>query len=549
MASETQLSEIVVSIDVQTAIPASDAVSTRVSFDIIFNKATKIIAESPATDPAASPNSAAGAPAATAPASSSPPASSSKVVNITETLRSELDAAFKGSVTLQDVANPSIVQVNFIGFDGRTLVAKSFKTSEVHDRELHIALTGEDIKSLTSPIPQPDKVPPVIVRNGILVPLSVPPTSFNFPSMLFQVAPVTYDKASWKDNGMADLFDSALETTSTVIKGALPAKIRNLSWRLTRVAVDGTFAANFSSEETKSMNGWGWMLAGAGKPTFLGVVVEKVSEGLLARSIILELPEEEHDNSSDKPTDKPTEKSTGEPTSNNSDCHCDSSTRKPTEASEVELANNPGVYTEDPGSFCKPFSNPERVLSEHSFYTILRVEAPVISAEASKRLEEPAAVDFDPPEEMLDNINAPADDIDFGDADLGSVGGVRLRSLALAGGRFGPLSEKIPLLSSAGMINKVNKGISVVPGYFPPAFNSIFDQMDRTRKYMNAANPVQWDSHSLRYQATTVAVGHILEFRVRTRSNGYSLGGVAKTLTLAPRQTMRTCFIFGSSCY
>ena len=50
---------------------------------------------------------------------------------------------------------------------------------------------------------------------------------------------------------------------------------------------------------------------------------------------------------------------------------------------ETEVANNPHVYTEDPGSFCQPFKNPERVLGERSFFVIFRAEQPVISAEAS----------------------------------------------------------------------------------------------------------------------------------------------------------------------
>lgn len=41
------------------------------------------------------------------------------------------------------------------------------------------------------------------------------------------------------------------------------------------------------------------------------------------------------------------------------------------------------------------------------------------------------------------------------------------------------------------------------------------------------------------YQARTVSRGHIVEFVVRWRSNGYSLGNVAHSLTLAPRQTRR----------
>lgn len=41
------------------------------------------------------------------------------------------------------------------------------------------------------------------------------------------------------------------------------------------------------------------------------------------------------------------------------------------------------------------------------------------------------------------------------------------------------------------------------------------------------------------YQAKTVSIGHLLETAVRYRSNGYSLGNIAYSLTLAPRQKRR----------
>lgn len=64
-------------------------------------------------------------------------------------------------------------------------------------------------------------------------------------------------------------------------------------------------------------------------------------------------------------------------------------------------------------------------------------------------------------------------------------------------------------------------------------------QLPSGRTDMNAQNPLQWEDDIAQYQAVTVALGHILELRIRTRSNGYSLGNVASTLTLAPRQTKR----------
>ena len=63
--------------------------------------------------------------------------------------------------------------------------------------------------------------------------------------------------------------------------------------------------------------------------------------------------------------------------------------------------------------------------------------------------------------------------------------------------------------------------------------------MPSGRTLMSAERPVQWEDDIAQYQAATVALGHIIEFRVRTRSNGYSLGTVESTLTLAARQTKR----------
>lgn len=73
----------------------------------------------------------------------------------------------------------------------------------------------------------------------------------------------------------------------------------------------------------------------------------------------------------------------------------------------------------------------------------------------------------------------------------------------------------------------------------PKADVTAQEHLSSGRVLMDSHHPVQWEDDIAQYQAASVALGHFLEFRVRTRSNGYSLGNVASTLTLAPRQTKR----------
>ena len=78
------------------------------------------------------------------------------------------------------------------------------------------------------------------------------------------------------------------------------------------------------------------------------------------------------------------------------DCHCDPTLgRVPAALSDTELADDPDVYSEDPGSFCKPFSNPERILSEKAFYSVVRVEQPEISSSASSLIKGPFVLNDD----------------------------------------------------------------------------------------------------------------------------------------------------------
>ena len=183
------------------------------------------------------------------------------------------------------------------------------------------------------------------------------------------------------------------------------------------------------------------------------------------------------------------------------------SARVPGDVTRVRVVANPGVYTEDPGEFCKPFKNPERVLGERSFFVILRAEQPAISAEASAVIDPLPALTYEP-----------------------------TAALSTAAPSFADRSAAPP---PPGSVVSETAGVAFFRHGLPAPYVDMLLRFERGRTALDAAHPIQWESDSGRYQATTVARGHILEYRTRWRSNGYSLGTVAKTLTLAPRQTRR----------
>jgi hypothetical protein len=226
--------------------------------------------------------------------------------------------------------------------------------------------------------------------------------------------------------------------------------------------------------------------------------------------------------------------------------------RVPSNVTEAELVANPQIYTEDPGEFCAPFKNPERVLGERSFFVVLRAEQPVISAEASVRKDPLPILIFNPPTTTYHSsadppsttYNAPATTYNppttIHNAPAashwppGAAGLFAQGAVQTAGSAPEIMIDPMPgaLIDDEGATTFVRQAI-------PNSYLDALRRSHRGRTELDAAHPIQWEGDVSRYQATTVARGHILEFRMRWRSNGYSLGTVAKTLTLAPRQTKR----------
>ena len=57
----------------------------------------------------------------------------------------------------------------------------------------------------------------------------------------------------------------------------------------------------------------------------------------------------------------------------------------PLDMDEDSLLNDPDLFSDDPGSFCRPFSNPARILGERRFHTVFRVEQPEIESTSNTK--------------------------------------------------------------------------------------------------------------------------------------------------------------------
>jgi hypothetical protein len=410
---------------------------------------------------------------------------------IQETTRFRIDQKFSGHTYLTDLVVPSVVNIQILGGDG---VPKLNAISESPPRRRR-ALRSLSLKmkpKLTVAVPQPDTPADTILRSAAFVSISAgvsaPCINFRNPKLL--VAPVSFSDGAgtWKSLGFAEVFqmEDGPTTTSTSLIAPLPVGIGSLPWTPCRLAVDGSFTVPFAKN---GYDAWVWLLSPGRLSSVLGVVVDNLSKPMDAvRSIMLPpflaLPDGR--NAAPLPG-----------------CECDGTLKStgtpPTVVSDNELAQNPGVYTEDPGSFCRPFQNPERVISERSFFSILRAEQPVISVEMSNNMRDAIVLDFEPSRtstHAFEKITPLLTDF---------VG----RSS----------SEKTNLATSTLDVNspwRFGRSFTIPPQvYFPempPLLTGILARLNRGRKEMSAQDPLQWEAESLRYQASTVSRGHILEF-------------------------------------
>jgi hypothetical protein len=399
-----------------------------------------------------------------------------------------------GSLSLPEPVLGSDVEVRFLSGNGairhtRTLALPAQGNMATLD------LTASDVAIVTAPEPRPQALPDFVLREAELVAVGDARVSFINSNLL--VAPVTVAGAGWVSLGLDKLFNiPAPSTTAVSTTGQSWPQVGLQAWESTHLAVDGRFTAVFAKG---AGDAWLWWLSGASPA--IGLVVDDLHQ---ARLGVVSLPLPIFAVSA---------------TDGESATAGDVTQPVPVDVTEREVAENPQIYTEDPGLFCKPFGNPERILGERSFNVIYRAEQPVVSAEATIETVTGPTLDFDLPESALrDGVRG-----------SGTVTALA-REVRPATGSVATLPDAV----RASLLEPI-----VTRDELPPVILDDLRRAHRGRTLVDARRPVQWDADTSRYQSVTVVRGHILEFRMRWRSNGYSLGTVAKTLTLAPRQVRR----------
>jgi hypothetical protein len=402
--------------------------------------------------------------------------------SVQETVRITLDEKLRGSFALEDVAPSKPIDFCFLGANGSVRLRKTI-TPEPR-KPLFVILTAPEVSAITAEDPKPTASDPLIDRRAYFVPVGDEHVPFDKSKL--QITPIRLKNEGWSQLGLDQLFHADSATTSSIQwTGALPATLLSLAWTPFHLEVGGQFSFSFPKGSGEA---WVWWLSGP-LPA-IGVVLDDLNRARVNR-IAVPLPP--------FPGVGP---SAGD------------DTRVPSDVTEAEVVSNPQIYSEDPGEFCKPFKNPERVLGERSFFVILRAEQPVTSPEASVNQD---------PFVTLTDVRA-------------------IMSPATPGGGSSPRGRgraRQPASAISGVVISAAAAATVVHNQLPKAYLDLLGRFNRGRTVLDATHPIQWEGDVSRYQATTVARGHILEYRMRWRSNGYSLGTVAKTLTLAPRQTKR----------
>lgn len=418
--------------------------------------------------------------------------------SVPSSVRMELDEGLKGSLNLDNV-DPGQLEANVLSVDGSSLLKKVLTvTQEGTEGKVLLILNKQDVLSIKKKSQQ--KIPTVsapltVVRTARLVPIG--DTKVNYARSSVAVAPII-DQAELAASKVDSLLTSGgVRASSLEMTGQDLTKLNTLPWNPAHLAVDGTFTASFVQQNTF---GWLWWLIG--DQQVLGFVSDNL-EDVNNKTLIIALPALSSPPNVD--TETP-EKDFGKDSKRKRDRDV------PVNVTEAELANNPDIYTEDPGAFCRPFSNPERVVGEKSFSVIARVTTPQIGPLSSVKTR------------TMNILNLDGDASDS--ASSGTSFGNRLLNA------IRPMSAtRLP----SALLDTMTPARHILPTFYANLLNSL----PSSRVQMDANHPIQWEDDIAQYQATTVAIGHILEFRVRWRSNGYSLGTVAKTLTLAPRQTKR----------
>ena len=203
----------------------------------------------------------------------------------------------------------------------------------------------------------------------------------------------------------------------------------------------------------------------------------------------------------------------------------------PIDPSEQELIESPDLFADDPGTSCRPFQSPNRIVGEKTFHTVLRVTQPEIGTD-------PAAPRPPRPRDLAERFGldasvfveaAAAEPSRPGDSTGGRSITRRVTSAVLR--NLSTMTGAITSSSSRATVDELPPAAELVARERTQIL-----QGSRGRRVVSGGSILDWED-STPAQAESLAYGHVLDYRVRWRNNGYSFGKVAYSLALAPRQT------------
>lgn len=247
-----------------------------------------------------------------------------------------------------------------------------------------------------------------------------------------------------------------------------------------------------------------------------------------------------------------------------SDCSCEAAV--PSLPDTEDFLDSLNVYTSDLGAGCVQVNKPNRTIEEFNFFSLVRTTEPEI---VGLNLPEPQYIHLDELDALSD-ARPPKRP--------GLRPGIRISGQGSAAAHSTHRAAVTPSPSPSAPTTSQKPPIVDVPKERPQQFvdPSILRRLANGRAYtaellseavaqtkntrtanlvaraasqnidraeLTIANPLDWDCEPTFYQATTVAHGHLLQFKQVWKAAGFSLGDLLYSLPLAPGQKRQVAIL------
>lgn len=209
---------------------------------------------------------------------------------------------------------------------------------------------------------------------------------------------------------------------------------------------------------------------------------------------------------------------------------CECRTAPPPAPEAADLVANPQAFSQDQGQ-CVNLTTPNRTLEEVTFHAVVRTTEPEIKGTT---LADPDVV----PPPLASRLAVLAEAATSQEMSQASAQALRLDqgivSDQLRGGHQDTTLRPSNLLQLQRLtdVKQVSHIIDVIGPYLTPG-----------RVTLDSDHTVDWDDDPTIYQATSIAIGHLLTLKQVWRADGYSLGDLLYSLPLAPGQKKQIAIV------